>query len=50
MVPAPWTALFARPRLTLNRSHPTFAIGAVGSLYQVALVAVGIDIGCEWIL
>jgi len=48
--PRPWTALFVRPNVSLSTSRPTFVIDAVGSLYQVALVTVGLDIGCEWIL
>jgi hypothetical protein len=45
-----WAAFFLRPGLTFTTSRPTFAIGGVGSLYQVPLAAVGVDIGCEWIL
>jgi hypothetical protein len=48
--PSPWTALFIRPSLAINTSRPTFAIDAVGPLYQTPLAAVGIDLGCEWIL
>jgi len=45
-----WAALFVRPSLTLTTSRPTFAIDGVGPLYQVPLAAVGVQIGCEWIL
>jgi hypothetical protein len=45
-----WAALFLRPRLAFATSRPTFAIDGVGSLYRIPLAAVGIDLGCEWIL
>jgi hypothetical protein len=45
-----WAQVFLRPRLALSTSLPTFAIDGVGSLYQVPLVSVGVDLGCEWIL
>jgi hypothetical protein len=48
--PFDWGALFLRPSLTLTTSRPTFAIDSVGALYQVPLAAVGVQIGCEWIL
>jgi hypothetical protein len=48
--PRPWTALFIRPSVAVDTSRPTFAIDQVGSLYQTKLVAVGMDLGCEWIL
>lgn len=44
------TALFIRPSLALNTSRPTFTINEASSLYRVPLAAVGIDLGCEWIL
>lgn len=48
--PLPWTALFVSPSLAFNTSRPTFVIDAVGSLYRTPLVAVGIELGSEWIL
>lgn len=48
--PRRWTAVFVRPTLVFNTSRPRFAIDALGSLYQVPLAAVGINVGCEWIL
>jgi hypothetical protein len=48
--PVAWASVFVRPSVTITTSRPTFAIDGVGSLYQVSLVAVGLDVGCEWIL
>jgi hypothetical protein len=49
--PVPWTAFFVRPTVAFSTSRPSFEIDGVGpSLYQVPLAAVGINIGCEWIL
>jgi len=48
--PIRWAALFVRPSLALNTSRPTFIINEASSLYRVPLAAVGIDLGCEWIL
>jgi hypothetical protein len=45
-----WAALFLQPSVTFTTSRPTFAIDSVGSVYQVPVAAVGIQIGCEWIL
>jgi hypothetical protein len=45
-----WAAFFVRPSLAFTTSRPTFAIDGVGPVYHVPLAAVGIDIGCEWIL
>ncbi len=42
-------ALFLRPGVTFTTSRPTFAIDGVGPLYQVPLVAGGVEVGCEWI-
>jgi hypothetical protein len=48
--PFGWAALFLQPSVTLTTSRPVFAIDSVGTLYQVPLAAVGVQIGCEWIL
>ena len=47
--PRSWATLFVRPGLALTTSRPTFAIDGVGPLYQVPLVAGGVEVGCEWI-
>jgi hypothetical protein len=44
-----WASLFVRPNLTFNTSRPFFAIDGVGSVYQVPLTALGVQLGCEWI-
>lgn len=49
--PRPWTAIFVRPGVAFSTSRPSFEIDGVGPpLYQVPVAAVGINIGCEWIL
>jgi hypothetical protein len=44
-----WATLFLRPGVTVTTSRPKFAIDGVGPLYQVPLVAGGVEVGCEWI-
>jgi hypothetical protein len=41
--------LFLRPTLGLTTSRPTLAIDGFGSLYEVPLAAVGVEMGSEWI-
>lgn len=48
--PRPWTAVFVRPTVVFNTARPRFDIDMVGSAYQVGIAAVGISVGCEWIL
>jgi hypothetical protein len=45
-----WADLFVRPSLSFTTSRPTFAIDGVGGVYHVPLAAVGVQMGCEWIL
>ena len=43
-----WAALFLRPSATFTTSRPKFAINGVGSLYEVPVAALGVQIGWEW--
>jgi hypothetical protein len=48
--PLRWMALFARPGFAVATWRPTFTLGGVGAVHQVAPVAVGGSLGFEWIL
>jgi hypothetical protein len=48
--PLRWIALSARPGFAVATWRPTFTLGGVGAVHQVAPVTLGGSLGFEWIL